>query len=191
MRRKSDTWIKYYHREDRDLLFSDFYNDGDNRSSDFNRGSEARRIVSSSSIRQPMFVPPASVQSPTKLMSPTSSDACDELLAARRNQSLLVNNHSRHHHTQTKARTFVSSVCRLYSGNFAFLLFIFPVFFFSEATAWCVLLSIWKSFLCIINFLFHFENYFPKQIVGFPHVASGPNMNFLKKRIFNVYFRLG
>ena len=135
MRRRSDTWIKYYHTEDRDLLFSDFYNDGDNRSSDFNRGSEARRIVSSSSIRQPMFVPPASVQSPTKLMSPTSSDACDELLAARRNQSLLVNNHSRHHHTQTKARTFVSSVCRLYSGNFAFLLFIFPVFFFSEATA--------------------------------------------------------
>ena len=135
MRRKSDTWIKYYHKEGRDLLFSDFYNDGDNRSSDFNRGSEARRIVSSSSIRQPMFVPPASVQSPTKLMSPTSSDACDELLAARRNQSLLVNNHSRHHHTQTKARTFVSSVCRLYSGNFAFLLFIFPVFFFSEATA--------------------------------------------------------
>ena len=97
-RRKSDTWIKYYHREDRDLLCSDSNND--NGESDVYRGSSVDSVSSSS-----IFLRSSSYQSST---TATMSSGC-ELLVGGGAQSF--------NQTQNKAKTFVSSVCRLYSGN--------------------------------------------------------------------------
>ena len=115
-RRRSDTWIKYYHKEERELLFSD------NIKSDhtYHYNGDKKHNVSNhltASIKQHL----RSYQSSRRTTLTQSFASTNMSSPALDNASNASSGHTQSfEHTGTRAKTFVSSVCRLYSGNQAF-----------------------------------------------------------------------